>query len=131
MAFATVSDLEARWRDLTTAEETQATVLLDDAAAYLKALVEVDTSDTEQAALLLAISCNMVRRSMSTISSDAFGVTDATATMGPFSQHLAYSNPSGDMYITKAERALLGIGTAKFGSIQANTDLRTVYYARR
>lgn len=131
MAFATVADLEARWRDLSDAEEAQASVLLDDAAAYLQALVEVDSDDEVQAANLKMVSCNMVKRAMSSSASDAFGVTNATATMGPFSQQVAYANPSGDMYVSKSERAILGIGTATIGSIRAHTDIRTVRHARR
>lgn len=131
MAFATVADLEARWRSLTEAEEAQASVLLDDAAAYLQALVEVDPDDEVQAANLKMVSCNMVKRAMSSAASDAFGVTNATATMGPFSQQVAYANPSGDMYVSKSERAILGIGTATIGSIRAHTDVRTVRHARR
>lgn len=131
MAFATVADLEARWRDLTTDEEAQAAVLLDDATAYLQALVEVDTEDETQAANLKMVCCNMVKRAMTSAASDAFGVTDATATMGPFTQRVAYANPSGDMYVLKSERILLGIGAATFGSIRAHADVRTVYHARR
>lgn len=131
MAFATVADLEARWRDLSDAEEAQASVLLDDAAAYLQSLVEVDPDDEVQAANLKMVSCNMVKRAMSSSASDAFGVTNATATMGPFSQQVAYANPSGDMYVSKSERAILGIGTATIGSIRAHTDIRTVRHARR
>ena len=131
MAFATVADLEARWRSLTEAEEAQASVLLDDAAAYLQALVEVDPDDEVQAANLKMVSCNMVKRAMSSSASDAFGVTNATATMGPFSQQVAYANPSGDMYVSKSERATLGIGTATIGSIRAHTDIGTVRHARR
>lgn len=130
MAFATVADLEARWRDLSDAEEAQASVLLDDAAAYLQALVEVDPDNEVQAANLKMVSCNMVKRAMSSSASDAFGVTNATATMGPFSQQVAYANPSGDMYVSKSERAILGIGTATIGSIRAHTDIRTVRHAR-
>ena len=130
MAFATVADLEARWRDLSDAEEAQASVLLDDAAAYLQALVEVDPDNEVQAANLKMVSCNMVKRAMSSSASDAFGVTNATATMGPFSQKVAYANPSGDMYVSKSERAILGIGTATIGSIRAHTDIRTVRHAR-
>lgn len=131
MAFATVADLEARWRDLSDAEEARASVLLDDAAAYLQALVEVDPDDEVQAANLKMVSCNMVKRAMSSSASDAFGVTNATATMGPFSQQVAYANPSGDMYVSKSERVILGIGTATIGSIRAHTDIRTVRHARR
>ena len=45
MAFADVSDLESRWRELTTEEEARANVLLGDASAMLSALVDVDSSE--------------------------------------------------------------------------------------
>lgn len=130
MAFATVEDLEARWRDLSEDEQAQAEVLLEDAALYLQALVEVDAEDETQAGVLKAVSCNMVRRAMTSGASGAYGITGATATMGPFSQHIDYSNPTGDLYVTRAERALLGIGRATIGAIGAHVDRKTVYHAR-
>ena len=109
MAFALVSDIEARWRDLTTAEESRAAVLIDDASAMLSGLVDVDPDDDEQEALLRAVCCSMVIRSMAATGSDMFGVSQASMTAGPYSQSMSYSNPAGDMYLTKTEKRLLGI----------------------
>lgn len=131
MAFATVADLEARWRDLSDVEEAQASVLLDDAAAHLQTLVEVDPDDETQAANLKIVSCNMVKRAMSSAASSAFGIDKATATMGPFSQRVEYANPSGALYVAKAERAVLGIGTAQIGTIRAHARQVTVHHAHR
>lgn len=131
MAFATVADLEARWRDLTEDEQSQASVLLDDATAYLQALVDVDADDETQAANLKMVCCNMVKRTMTSTASEAFGVTDATATMGPFSQQVSYANPTGDMYVSKSERLLLGIGSTRIGAIRAHVDRKTVWHGRR
>lgn len=131
MAFASVYDLEQRWCDLTSAEEAQAAVLLEDATAYLMALVPVDMGNDEQLGLLKVVCCNMVKRAMTSAAGGVFGIEDATATMGPFSQRVEYANPTGDMYVTKAERAMLGIGGTKFGSIRANTDYRVVRHADR
>ena len=133
MAFATVADLEARWgKELTQAEEAQASVLLDDAAAILTALVRcIDPDDETQEANLRQVSCNMVKRAMSSAASSAFGIDQATATMGPFSQRVEYANPSGDLYVTKAERAVLGIGTARIGTIRAHARQVTVHHAHR
>lgn len=110
MAFATVDELEARWRELTEDEQAQAEVLLDDAAAMLAALVGVDESDEAQAKLLGIVSCSMVRRSMTASESDAYGVSQIDYGMGPFSQAAHFSNPNGDMYLTASERSLLGVG---------------------
>lgn len=118
MAFATVSDIEARWRDLTVSEEARAAVLLDDAAAMLSKLVDVDPSDTEQAALLKAVNCDMVIRNMSQTSSDLYGVSQSSMTAGPYTQAMSYANPSGDMYLTKLEKRLLGITSGYIGSIR-------------
>lgn len=118
MAFAQVSDIEARWRDLSTAEETRAGTLIDDASAILTQLVDVDATDTQQAQLLKQVCCSMVIRAMSATEADTFGVSSASTTAGPYTQQLTYSNPSGDMYLTKLEKRLLGITQGYIGSIQ-------------
>jgi hypothetical protein len=114
MAYADVSDLEARWRELTEDEQERAAVFLDDASAMLAASATVDESDEQQAALLKIVVCNMVQRSMSTSSGDAYGVSQQSITAVGFTQQYTYSNPTGDLYITKAEKRMLGIsGTGK------------------
>ena len=117
MAYALVSDVEARWRDLTTSEESRASVLIDDASAMLAALVNVDPNDAEQAHLLKTVCCDMVIRAMAATESDMFGVSQASMTAGPYTQSMSYSNPSGDMYLTKLEKRLLGITSDYIGSI--------------
>lgn len=122
MAYATVEDLEARWRPLNSDEQDTAATLLDDAAVYLDSLVTVDSSDEHQAAVLKMVSCAMVKRAMIAAESSAFGVTESTATMGPFSQTAHYANPSGDFYLTAAERTQLGIGSGYIGTIPVRIE---------
>ena len=117
MAFADVSDLESRWRELSTDEEARANVLLGDASA-LSALVKVDSSDYEQSELLKMVCCDMVIRAMSATAADTFGVSQTSMTAGPYTQSFSYSNPSGDMYLTKLEKRLLGISTSYIGTIR-------------
>lgn len=118
MAFADVSDIESRWRELSTDEEARATTLIDDASAMLSALVAVDETDEEQAELLKMVCCNMVIRAMSASEYDAFGASQMSMTAGPYSQQWTYANPSGDMFITKMEKRLLGISTSYIGTIR-------------
>lgn len=118
MAFAEVSDIESRWRELSTDEQSRASVLIDDASAMLTALVAIDTDDDEQAQLLKQVCCSMVIRAMSATEADTFGVSQSTITAGPYSQTSNYANPSGDMYLTKLEKRLLGITTSYIGSIR-------------
>lgn len=121
MTFADVSDIEARWRDLSTEEEARATVLIDDASVMLAQLVDIDESDAAQADVLKIVCCNMVVRSMSATESDTFGVAQTSMTAGPYSQSFSFSNPSGDMYLTRAEKRLLGIGGNKYRAIMPHT----------
>lgn len=113
MAFATYEDVEGRWRTLTADEQAKVTTLLEDAATVLIGLVTVDESDEKQADALKLVSCNMVIRSMVASASSAFGVDELSATMGPFGQTAHFSNPNGDMYLTKLEKKLLHIGSGK------------------
>lgn len=122
MAYAAVSDIEARWRTLSDSEQARAAVLLDDAAAILDAFVTVDATDEEQAALLKQVSCSMVIRAMSATETDSFGVSQSSMTAGPYSQSWTYANPSGDMYLTKLEKRLLGITQGYISTIEPKID---------
>ena len=116
MNYAEVSDVEARWRDLTTDEQSRCETLLGDASAMLDALVP-STEGKED--LLCAVCCDMVIRAMSASGADAFGASSVSMAAGPYSQTWSYANPSGDMYLTKLEKRLLGITGGYIGSIQA------------
>lgn len=128
MAFADVSDLESRWRELSTDEEARANVLLGDASVMLSALVNVDSSDYEQSEILKMVCCNMVIRSMSATAADSFGVSQTSITAGPYTQSFSYSNPSGDLYLTRLEKRLLGIGgkigiaRPSYGRLESSDD---------
>lgn len=121
MAYATYEDVEARWRQLSTDEQERCSTLLDDAAAILDSFVKVDESDDAQAELLNVVSCNMVIRAMSS-AADMFGVSQQSMTAGPYTQQWTYKNPSGDMYLTKMEKQLLGISSGYIGSVQARVS---------
>lgn len=113
MAYATYEDVEARWRTLTADEQERATMLLEDAATILDGVAVIDAADMQQAAALKLVSCNMVIRSMVASASSAFGVDELQATMGPFGQTAHFANPSGDMYLTKLDKRLLGVTGGK------------------
>ena len=118
MAYAEVSDIETRWRDLSTDEEARATALIDDASAMLAELVDIRDGDEQQAELLKIVCCSMVIRAMSASEYDAFGASQMSMTAGPYTQQFTYANPSGDMYLTKMEKRLLGITSSYITSIR-------------
>ena len=118
MAFAEVSDIKSRWRSLSDDEKSRAGVLIEDASAMLSALVDVDAADQQQAELLNTVCCNMVIRAMAQSNMDTFGVSQSAITAGPYTQSFSYSNPSGDMYLTKLEKKLLKVSIGYIGSIR-------------
>ncbi|SCQ72774.1 Hypothetical protein PFR_JS17-2_2045 [Propionibacterium freudenreichii] len=111
LPFATVSDLESRWRSLSKDEHTRAEALLDDASGLI-----VDTCPRwEQAspATLRRVTCSVVRRAMAADDED-IGATSLMDVTGPFTTQRAYSSPAGDLFLTKAEKAALGGVTGAF-----------------
>lgn len=115
--FATVQELEARWRPLSTAEQDRAEVLLEDASARLRATcADIDdriADETLDPAVPRMIVCDMVKRAMVGGADAGAGVSSTQDTVGPFSRSLSYSNPMGDLYLTKQEKKLLGCGAQK------------------
>lgn len=125
--FADVEDLESRWRPITVAgERDRAEELIGDASAMIRVeLPDIDRRITVQppatapvmdSRIPLLVVCAMVRRAMagSDLGAD---VSQLGQTAGPFSQQVTFANPSGDLYLTKKDRKMLGIGRQRAGSV--------------
>lgn len=114
MAYATVSDVQARMsRTMTEQEESICAQLLDDAAAIIDAYNEGAELDAKK-----VVSCRMTIRALG---SGGDAITPIGATQGSMSA-LGYSQSwtigsgaTGELYIGKLEKKLLGIGE-KIGS---------------
>lgn len=111
-AFATVSDLEARWHALTDAEKQQAETHIGDVTEYIKARSPVWQRLKEtQPRLLTQVTCAVVRRIMQADDTSApADVTNYMQTTGSFSEQWTYSDPNGSLYLRDAEKRVLGIG---------------------
>lgn len=96
MAYATIGDLESRWRPLSPAEAQRVGVLLDDAAVLLSGYSDADPD------LLRIVSCNMVRRAMTT-SGDAFGIDGQTVDSDLWAPDL----PTGELKLLAKDIAYL------------------------
>lgn len=109
MAYALVTDLESRWRTLSATEKTRAGVLLGDAAVRLDAecAPSVPITDDEKATRKI-VSCEMVKRAMANPA--GVGINSVQQGAGPYQETVQYTNPTGDLYLTKADRKLLGCG---------------------
>lgn len=109
--YAAVEDVTARWRAMSDSEETRCAALLADASDLIR--TTCPNWQTAGADTLRRVTCAAVIRALQ--SGDMAGVTQSSQTAGPFSQSWSYSNPSGDLYLTKAEKKALG-GTVRLGS---------------
>lgn len=111
MAYATIEDVKARTtRTLSEAEETVAAALLDDAATIIDA---TGTSATDEAKKV--VSCRMVLRALGDGASDGIpiGATQGSMSGLGYSQSWTIANgASGEVYISKLEKKLLGLGNA-------------------
>lgn len=120
MAYADVEDIELRLqRTFSESETANVEALLDSASAVLNKLVKVVEGDSEQAELLKFVCTNMVCRAVSANGMDVLGASQASITAGAYTQSYSFATPSGDMYLTKLEKRLLGITSGYIGSIEA------------
>lgn len=107
--FAVPSDLVDRWRPLSTAETARAATLLLDASQMIldedkRHVLDALTAPTSTH---VRIVCKMVERAMGAPVDDVGAVTQFSQTMGPFTEQRTLAGPSGDLYLTKAERRQL------------------------
>ncbi|MEG1433900.1 Gp19/Gp15/Gp42 family protein [Eubacterium sp.] len=120
-AYASLEDLQSRWRSLSADEQQRAMALLSDAAVKITLAcrqggVIIDAADDLQGEALKAINCEMVKRAMMS-PIDMPPMSSFAQTAGSYSESQTYVNPTGDLYMTMSERKMLGIGVQRMGSI--------------
>ncbi|NMM96291.1 phage protein [Bifidobacterium sp. DSM 109960] len=104
-AFAAIPDLEEVWRVLDETDRTKAERLLD--AASRKIRLQCPSwrqAEEAEPGICKDICCAMVKRAM-LASDDTAGVSQHTETAGSYSESYSYANPTGDLYLTSAERS--------------------------
>jgi hypothetical protein len=113
-AFATVEELEARWRPLSTSERERAGVLLQDGSQIILGLAGGEPKNLFLAKVVL---CSMVKRAMLS-PADQAPISNFQQGAGPYQLTQTYVNPTGDLYLTSNEKKLLGISRSAFGFAQ-------------
>lgn len=112
MAYATVADVQARMtRQMSAAEQTACTSLLDDAAVIIDSYTTTASAEAKN-----LVSCRMVIRAIG--DGQSLGVP-VGATQGSMSA-LGYAQSwtigsgggSGEIYVSKMDKKLLGVGNA-------------------
>ena len=109
-AYATVADVQARMtRDLTTDEQAVCGYLLGDAAVIIDAWAPNASADAKK-----VVSCRMVIRALGDGGSAGVpvGATQGSMSALGYSQSWTISSggSTGELYVTKADRRLLGLG---------------------
>lgn len=126
-AFATSQELEQRWRTLTVAEHTQATALLEDVSAMIRALVPtIDdrlVSGDLDAAIPRMVAVAAVKRAMQS-PQGMEGVSAVNQTAGPFSQNTSFANPGGNLWLTRTEKLMLGASGQRAFTVDMAEDAR-------
>lgn len=107
--YATIEDVEVRCRRmLTDKEKILCDALLSDAAIIIDNYRKKATDKAKQ-----IVSCNMVVRALGS-GTDAqipFGASQGTMSALGYSQTWTYgSGSSGELYLTKTDKGLLGLG---------------------
>lgn len=111
-AFATVEDLQARYRPLDADERARAGALLDDASAFLASEhrrlgLDIDPADELRAGMLKVVCCAMAKRVLASgVDGD---LTSCSMTAGSYTEQRTFANPAGNMYLTREERRVLGL----------------------
>lgn len=122
MAYATVSDVQARMtRTLSTAEATMCATLLDDASVTIDAW----NIEAEPSAKLI-VSCNMVIRKLGDgeDSGIPIGATQGSMSGLGYAQSwtMGSGSSTGEMYLSKSDKKLLGVSN-KIGSYSPVIEL--------
>lgn len=122
MAYATTSDVQARMlRTMSESETSLCSTLLDDAAALIDSY---DTSATDDVKKI--VSCRMVVRALGDgqTSGVPIGATQGSMSALGYSQSwtMGSGGATGDLYLSKSDRQLLGI-LGKIGSYSPVEEL--------
>ena len=110
MAYATVNDVQQRMtRALSTAEQAACSTLLDDAAVIIDAYSRSASGDAKK-----VVSCRMVMRALGD-GQESYGVPmgatqGSMAGLGYSQSWTLGSGSSGELYLSRLEKKLLGSG---------------------
>lgn len=106
-AYATAEDVAVGFRPLRTDEITKCDALIIEAGVMIDA-----AANTAPAEIKKVVTCRMVRRALGSDAGDTpLGATQGTVSALGYSQTwaMASGGSTGELYIGKAEKAMLGI----------------------
>ena len=108
MAYATVNDVQARMtRQLTQAEQTVCSTLLDDAAVLIDAAAPYASADVKK-----VVSCRVVIRAVGNDEGVPIGASQGSQSALGYTQSwtMGTGGSVGELYLAKTDKRLLGVG---------------------
>ena len=113
-SFATLEDYEARYGAPADPDRTK--TLLGDASVLIASQPGFDAQAGGEtlADALVAVTCAVVNRKL--ISGSYSGFSNVSQGAGGQTASVSVYNPSGDMFLTRQERRMLGIGGGRVGA---------------
>ena len=117
MLYAEVQDVEAGFRALSKEEQTRCVALLSEAAVIIDHYNPDADADTKR-----VVSCRMVRRQLGEDDSTGGVSFPMGSTLGYSQSWTMGSGSSGELYLSKLEKKLLGVGS-KIGARSPLEDL--------
>lgn len=129
MDYATVADIAAMWRPLTTEEQERAAALIPAVCATLrleakrvgKDLDALITADSDLAEVAKAVTVDVVARVLMTSTSSEPMTQFSEAALG-YSVSGTYLVPGGGIFIKKSELARLGLRRQRYGALEIYGD---------
>ena len=115
--YATLDDLKAHWPGLPAGDEDEAVQKLHEASVEIRGnYPDVDTrliSGGLAPDIPRLVVCRMVKRAMDSPDVDEgmgtpSGVDSTQVSVGPFSRSFKFSNPDGNLFLSAADKKLLG-----------------------
>lgn len=113
--YASIEDLKKHWSKLPAEDEGEAAQKLHEASVEIRgnypdldhriAIPVLDGGMDPEIPKLIA--CRMVKRAMDAPDERLAGVEQVQQNAGPFGQTLRFTNPDGNIYLSKADRNLL------------------------
>ena len=121
--YATYDEVVERYPSAQDYGRARIEALLSDASAIITsefraAGVEFSETDEVLVANARAVCCAMVMRAAPAYGDGAEQVKSAMTMAGPFSTNVTFANPTGDLYLTAAERKRLGTSMVGKGMYQ-------------
>lgn len=121
--FATITDVENLWRDLTDGETTRATALLPIVSDSLRVEAERVGKDLDEMAetpsfanVLKSVVVDVIARTLMTSTNGEPAIQSTESALG-YSQTATFLVPGGGLFIKNTELARLGLRRQRYGTL--------------